>query len=83
MNGVISNSTPPSSGVSDHLTPIGMGVIGGMAACSPLSPSLNDLTVLSQADLSGLGDYLEENITTSEFDIDNIFADVSFKQSIY
>ena len=62
MNGTISNSTPPSSGMSESsLTPLGMSCIGEMS--SPDS-GLHDLTQLSQADLhlNGIGEeYAEED----------------------
>ncbi|MPC63057.1 hypothetical protein E2C01_057149 [Portunus trituberculatus] len=64
------------------MTPMGMGVIGGVASNPSSAPECGDLAELSQADLKGLvGEITEEDeiftsISVSNFELDNIFAEV-------
>lgn len=78
------NSAAPG-GNNEQMTPMGMGVIGGLASSNPsTAPECGDLAELSQADLKGLvGEMTEEDeiftsISDPNFELDNIFAEVSF-----
>ncbi|XP_068202341.1 ecdysone-induced protein 74EF isoform X1 [Palaemon carinicauda] len=79
-SGVCNSATP--GGNSNEMTPMGMGVIGGLASSNPTSaPECGDLAELSQADLKGLvGEIAEDeifpNISDPNFELDNIFAEV-------
>ncbi|XP_045588684.2 ecdysone-induced protein 74EF [Procambarus clarkii] len=77
------NSATPGGNMNDQMTPMGMGVIGGLASSNPASaPECGDLAELSQADLKGLvGEITEEDeiftsISDPNFELDNIFAEV-------
>ncbi|KAK8753042.1 hypothetical protein OTU49_002205 [Cherax quadricarinatus] len=77
------NSVTPGGNNNDQMTPMGMGVIGGLASSNPTSaPECGDLAELSQADLKGLvGEITEEDeiftsISDPNFELDNIFAEV-------
>lgn len=78
------NSAAPGGNNNEQMTPMGMGVIGGVASSNPSSaPECGDLAELSQADLKGLvGEITEEDeiftsISDPNFELDNIFAEVS------
>lgn len=78
------NSAAPGGNNNEQMTPMGMGVIGGLASSNPSSaPECGDLAELSQADLKGLvGEITEEDeiftsISDPNFELDNIFAEVS------
>lgn len=85
----VGNSATAGGNNNDQMTPtpMGMGVIGGLASSNPSSaPECGDLAELSQADLKGLvGEITEEEIFTSisdpNFELDNIFAEVSVGSS--
>ena len=76
------NSAAPG-GDNEQMTPMGMGVIGGVASNPSSAPECGDLAELSQADLKGLvGEITEEDeiftsISDPNFELDNIFAEVS------
>ncbi|XP_050738165.1 ecdysone-induced protein 74EF-like isoform X2 [Eriocheir sinensis] len=77
------NSAAPGGNNNEQMTPMGMGVIGGLASSNPSSaPECGDLAELSQADLKGLvGEITEEDeiftsISDPNFELDNIFAEV-------
>ncbi|CAL4068376.1 unnamed protein product [Meganyctiphanes norvegica] len=83
--GGIGVSSTPSGGMGNHndqMTPMGMGVIGGVASNGPSAPECGDLAELSQADLKGLvGEINEEDdiftsINDHNYELDNIFGDV-------
>lgn len=70
------------------MTPMGMGVIGGLASSHPSSaPECGDLAELSQADLKGLvGEMTEDDeiftsISDPTIELDNIFAEVSLDET--
>ncbi|XP_045137238.1 ecdysone-induced protein 74EF-like isoform X2 [Portunus trituberculatus] len=76
------NSAAPGGNNNEQMTPMGMGVIGGVASNPSSAPECGDLAELSQADLKGLvGEITEEDeiftsISVSNFELDNIFAEV-------
>ncbi|XP_063603982.1 ecdysone-induced protein 74EF-like isoform X4 [Penaeus indicus] len=77
------NSATPGGHNNDQMTPMGMGVIGGLASSHPSSaPECGDLAELSQADLKGLvGEMTEDDeiftsISDPIIELDNIFAEI-------
>ncbi|XP_069991507.1 ecdysone-induced protein 74EF isoform X3 [Penaeus vannamei] len=77
------NSATPGGHNNDQMTPMGMGVIGGLASSHPSSaPECGDLAELSQADLKGLvGEMTEDDeiftsISDPTIELDNIFAEI-------
>lgn len=83
--GGIGISSTPSGGMgnlNDQMTPLGMGVIGGVASNPSSAPECGDLAELSSADLKGLvGEMPEEDdiftsISDPNYELDNIFCDV-------
>lgn len=83
------NSAAPGGNNNEQMTPMGMGVIGGVASNPSSAPECGDLAELSQADLKGLvGEITEEDeiftsISVSNFELDNIFAEVSVYTTVY
>lgn len=82
------NSATPGGHNNDQMTPMGMGVIGGLASSHPSSaPECGDLAELSQADLKGLvGEMTEDDeiftsISDPTIELDNIFAEVSLDET--
>ncbi|KAG0714661.1 Ecdysone-induced protein 74EF isoform A [Chionoecetes opilio] len=76
------NNVAPGGNNNEQMTPMGMGVIGGVASNPSSAPECGDLAELSQADLKGLvGEITEEDeiftsISDPNFELDNIFAEV-------
>ena len=80
------NTSHLETGLNDPtLTPMGMGMIGGLSATEVIlggPPECGDLTELSQADLKGLVSEVPEeeiftNISDPVLELDTIFADIN------